>query len=101
MREFASNSLATVRGIDKLHSAWLAQRQDGKVPVVICDSYTEAPGAFGANYEPVFRIIKWIDRPADLQASPSAPSQPEPPAHVTDVPGEPESFDEYEAGDEF
>jgi hypothetical protein len=98
VREFASGSLATVRSIDRLHSDWFAGRQDGKVPVVMVDGYKESPGQFGANYEPIFKILKWIDRPSDLQ--PDGPQQPaqaqEPPPHVTDPVGEPESFDESE-----
>jgi hypothetical protein len=106
VREFASCSLATTRAIDKLHTAWVAERQDGKVPVVTVDGFIECPGQFGKNYEPTFKILKWIDRPADLvppdqQPTRPTPPTPEPPAYVADVPGEPESFDEEEEADSF
>jgi hypothetical protein len=100
IREFASNTQVTVRAIDQLHTEWLAQRQDGKVPVVTTTRYQEIPSGKGSvNYRPLFQIIRWIDRPADLQPNkaPSQPSGPQPsgpPAHVVDPIGEPEVFDE-------
>jgi hypothetical protein len=101
VREFSSGSLATVRAVDKLHTAWLAGRQDGRIPVVVVDGYKESPGQFGSNYEPLLRILKWIDRPSDLKPdSPQAKAQQaqvqEPPPHVVDPIGEPEVFDEEE-----
>jgi hypothetical protein len=102
VRELSSGSLATVRAIDKLHTAWLASRQDGQVPVVTVDGYKEAPGQFGSNYEPIFRILKWTPRPSDLRPDSSqAKSQQthaqEPPTHVVDpIGGEPEVFGEVD-----
>jgi hypothetical protein len=101
VRELASGSLATVRAVDKLHTAWLAGRQDGRVPVVTIDGYREAPGQFGSNYEPIFKILKWIDRPSDLKPDnprvrPHQAQPQEPPPHVVDPIGEPEVFDEEE-----
>jgi hypothetical protein len=100
VREWASGSLATVRGVDQLHTAFLAGRQDGKVPVVTTEGYKQVAGQYGANFEPILKILKWIDRPADFRtaAAPpaSAPTASEPPPHVTDVPGEPEAFDEQD-----
>jgi hypothetical protein len=96
VREFASCSLATTRAVDKLHTQWLAEKKDGMVPVVTVRDYIEAPGQFGKNFEPVFEILSWIERPPDLgpPSQQTPPKTPEPPGHVTDVPGEPEVFDE-------
>jgi hypothetical protein len=94
IREWSSCSLATVRAVDKLHTEWLASRQDGQVPVVTVDGYVEAPGQFGKNYAPVLKILKWIPRPADLQAPAPQPSPQGPPPHVTAPIGAPERFDQ-------
>jgi hypothetical protein len=101
VREFASCSLATTRAVDKLHTTWLAEKRDGKVPVVTVDGFIECPGQFGKNFEPIFKILKWIDRPSDLKPDhPQARSQQahvqEPPPHVVDPIGEPEVFGEVD-----
>jgi hypothetical protein len=99
IREWASNSLATVRSVDRLHTAWLAGRQDGKVPVVTMTGTLAIPGAFGSNQEPVLSIVKWIDRPAGFgpDASPATPESP--PPSITDPLGEPEVFDDADANE--
>jgi hypothetical protein len=104
--EFSSGSLATVRAIDKLHTAWLAGRQDGKVPVVLADGTIDAPGQWGANHEPILRIVKWIDRPSDFKPdalkSQNPPGTPQAVVSQVAAPiGEPESFDAEESADEF
>jgi hypothetical protein len=72
------------------------------VRVVTVDGYREVPGQFGSNYEPIFKILKWIDRPSDLKPDhPQARSQQthaqEPPSHVVDpIIGEPEIFGEVD-----
>jgi hypothetical protein len=101
IREWASGSLATVRAVDQLHTQWLASRQNGKVCVVTVDGYKESPGQYGSNYQPILRIVKWIDRPADLkpdavQATVQPAAATTPPPHVTDPIGEPEQFGEEE-----
>jgi hypothetical protein len=107
VRELASASLATVRAIDKLHTEWLATKEDGKLPVVKIDGWTEVPGQFGSNYAPVFRILKYVDRPPDMRPDARQnvgkpnPSTSGPPAHVIAVPGEPESFDAEDDADQF
>jgi hypothetical protein len=103
IREWASGSLATVRAVDQLHTQWLAGRQDGKVCVVTTDGYKESPGQYGSNYEPILRIVKWIDRPVDLKPgavqATARPTATTPSPHVTDPIGEPERFDEDEGED--
>jgi hypothetical protein len=101
VREWASNSLATCRGFDRLHDLWKAERDKhpGKLPVVISKSVEAIPGQFGENYMPVFGINKWMPRPDDMSegANPSAA----PPSHVTDPIGEPEEFGDDEVIEDF
>jgi hypothetical protein len=99
IREWTSTSLATVRAVDQLHTAWLTSRQDGKVPVVEAVGVKEAPGQFGSNYEPILQIRQWIDRPQDLQPDTTVQAQPmrrrTPPSYVTEPTGEPEDFSSF------
>jgi hypothetical protein len=99
VREFASNSFVMTTAIDGLLRAWYEQfRQEGKLPVVAVDDWTEVKGAHGSNFQPQFLIKRLVDRPADLkadnEASPLKPQVKSGPSHVTDVPGEPEIIDE-------
>ena len=57
VREWASGALATVRAVDKLHTLWLADSQDGLVPIVTIDDYLKIPGQYGSTFEPVFKIV--------------------------------------------
>jgi hypothetical protein len=90
VREWASCSLATVRAVDKLHSDWLAADM---VPVVTTEGYIEVPGAFGKNYAPMLKILKWVPRPPDLKPDASLVQVQQPPTRVTAPIGEPEQFD--------
>jgi hypothetical protein len=98
VREWTSTSLATVRAVDLLHTAWMAGHQPGKVPVVQMTGVKESAGG---NYEPVLEIVQWLDRPKDLQPGASEQPQPmrrrSPPPHVTEPTGEPEDFSDYQA----
>jgi hypothetical protein len=104
VREWTSTALVTVRALDQLHTEWLAHRQGDKVPVVRLVGVKKVPGQFGANFEPILEIAKWVDRPADLRPDASEEPEPQPtmrrrqnpPPHVTDPIGEPEQFDENE-----
>jgi hypothetical protein len=69
VREWSSNSSATCAGVNLLHDAWLAAKDQhpGKVPVVRMTEAQVVSGAFGDNYRPILTIINWVPRPADLQ----------------------------------
>jgi hypothetical protein len=68
VRELSGNSLHLCNAITDLYAAWEAGKDDyrGQVPVVTMDSVQPMKDQYGTNYRPVFRIVKWVDRPADL-----------------------------------
>lgn len=74
VRELASNAKAFLRGISDLHDAYLAQLagNEGKLPVVILDGSTIVQSGSGAtkaaNHSPNFKIVGFVDRPAQLVA---------------------------------
>lgn len=76
VRELASSSASFLRAFDALHDAYLSQAaaNPGKLPVVVITKTvpvtSKGSGQSSTNYEPVFEITAWVDRPADLKASP-------------------------------
>ncbi len=78
VREIASVSKAFLRGIDKLHDAYLAgvKSNPGKLPVVLMTDtipiVSEGKGQKSTNFCPEFEIGGWVARPVDLVASPRA-----------------------------
>ena len=100
VREFASTAKVVISAMDALHSAFEAapERAQGLVPVVSVAGTTpvttRTPQGSSTNYAPVFRIDKWVPRPAELEptaagagaaptASPPAGSVPPAPARQT------------------
>ncbi|WP_146217127.1 hypothetical protein [Falsiroseomonas bella] len=100
LREFASSAKVAIAAMDAVHSQFEAapERGQGLVPVVsfvgTTPVTTKTPQGSSTNYAPVFRIEKWVTRPADLPigavptaatATASAPAQPPaaPPRHVS------------------
>lgn len=95
LREFASSAKVVISAMDALHSAYEAapERSQGLVPVVSLAGTTpvtsKTPQGSSTNYAPVFRIEKWVARPADLSpdaataaAPPPAAAASAPPRHV-------------------
>jgi hypothetical protein len=78
VREIAGNAKVMIAGFDKLHTAYEAGlgQNAGKLPVVklakTIPVTTGQKGQQSTNYEPVFEIVKWVDRPEGLTA-PNAP----------------------------
>lgn len=76
VREMASNAQASIAGMDLLHDAYLAavKANPGKLPVVKLGStkaiLSTGKGASSTNYEPLWTIVAWADRPDKL--SPAA-----------------------------
>ena len=71
-REILSTSQAFWNGIDALHDAYLAGVEDhpGQLPVAVLKSVqvveTDINGKKGKSCTPIFEIIEWVPRPADM-----------------------------------
>lgn len=72
VREMASNSQASIGGMDDLHDAYLSgvKANAGKLPVVKLAGTkaitSKGKAASSVNYEPIWQIIAWVDRPDAL-----------------------------------
>jgi hypothetical protein len=84
IREMAANAQVSIQGMDALHDAYLkdAPAHAGQLPVVRLEKtaavVTTGKGADGKpvssqNYQPVWAIVGWAARPADLLAPGQAP----------------------------
>jgi hypothetical protein len=68
LREFSSTSNGAIIAIRDLYDAYEKQFDSSKqlVPVVTCESVQAVKSKFGTNYQPVFKIVKWVPRPQDM-----------------------------------
>ncbi len=69
VKEFMSNTKKTKDGVEPLSEKYDEGLKDnpGKLPVVqLEDTIAIKETAGGTNYQPVFKIVKWVDRPAAL-----------------------------------
>ena len=68
VRELAGNSSAMIAGMNELHTAFEAapEAAAGKIPVVKLVSVMEVKAGQSSNFQPVFQIMQWVDRPAAL-----------------------------------
>jgi hypothetical protein len=77
IREMAANAQVSIKGMDKLHDAYLkdAPAHPGQLPVVKLGTTvavaSQGKGADGKpvvsqNYEPCWEIIGWVPRPVEL-----------------------------------
>lgn len=72
VREMASNANVSVDGMDLLHDAYLegVQGNKGKLPVVkLSGTKTvsgKGKGVGSMNFQPVWQIVGWVDRPEKL-----------------------------------
>lgn len=76
VRELGGSAKALLEGFNQLHDAYLAEAdaiKSGKLPVIILADtravVTETPKGKNTNYAPVFEIVGWVSRPADLAAA--------------------------------
>lgn len=83
LREMASNAGVSIAGIDALHTAYTEQSaaNPGKLPVVQLKSTTpitksgkdkDGKPQSSTNYQPVWEIVAWIERPAELGGAATA-----------------------------
>lgn len=68
VREFAGNAAAIIAGMNTLHDEYEAasEARAGKLPLVQLSDTIEVQSTQGSNYQPVFTIVSWVDRPDDL-----------------------------------
>lgn len=72
VREIAATAKTILSPFDRLHDAYSAGLKDnpGKLPVVKMTGMkkidTKTAHGTNTNFEPVFEIVKWVDRPAEL-----------------------------------
>jgi hypothetical protein len=72
VRELSATSKAVLGAIDELHTTYEAEKiqHPGQLPVVSMPStkavVSTGQGKSSTNYAPVFEIVKWVDRPAEL-----------------------------------
>lgn len=82
VREFASTAGAVIESMNTLYDEWEAGKgaNPDKLPVVKCTGVTPVTSKHGTNYQPVFGIVAWADRPVELSgakvAAPSTPAAP-------------------------
>ena len=68
VRELAGNSAAMINGVNVLHTLYEAapQAYQGKIPVVQMTDALPIKTGPSTNFQPVFSIISWVDRPEIL-----------------------------------
>jgi len=72
VREMVSQSKAVIGSVDALHTQYEAGRLEnpGKLPIVALKGSTavvsSGKGQTSTNYQPIWEIVKWVDRPAEL-----------------------------------
>ena len=84
IREIAASAKSILGPVDKLHDAFLAARpaNPGKLPIVRMTGMnkvtTKTPKGNNDNFEPVFEIVGWIDKPS-FALGEAAETKPEAP----------------------
>ena len=99
VRVFTANAKSVIGAMDAVHSAYLAapESAQGLLPVVTMAATTpitsRGPQGNSTNYAPVFRIEKWVPRPAELtpeglaqRGQQQAPATSSPPAPAPAAP---------------
>jgi hypothetical protein len=67
-REILSTAAAFWNGVDALHDAYLAEAANhpGQLPVVTLANVQAVETSNGVSCTPIFEIVDWVDRPADM-----------------------------------
>ena len=76
VRVWSSNSTGACMGVSDLHDQYMAAANDnvGLVPVVEFTGGKHAKVGKGTTSIPQLKIVKWIDRPAELEDGAAAPA---------------------------
>ena len=66
--EFAGTSVHLSNAIKDVYAQYDAERANhrGELPVVACTGSEAIKDRHGTNYRPTFKIVQWVERPADL-----------------------------------
>lgn len=67
--ELCSSSMHLCKAIAALYTEYEANAKDGQVPVVEYTGSTGMKDKMGTNYAPNFKIVKYVDRPAEFDAT--------------------------------
>jgi hypothetical protein len=93
VRSFSHTAKVVLGPIDELHTKYASEKgaNAGKLPVVKLVKTMGVTCGSGdkksTNYSPVFEIVKWVDRPAELPLSGAVASAPKPePVKAATVP---------------
>ena len=99
LRELTSTARMVVGAMDLLHTQFLSEKDKnaGKLPIVTSRAPLPVKNKHGTNYQPVWEITGWVDRPealggtgpAPVEAAPASP----PPLAITR--SEPVSADDF------
>ena len=65
VRELAGNSGAMITGMNELHTVYeaSAEARTGKIPVVKMVNVIGVKAGQSTNFQPVFQVVAWVDRP--------------------------------------
>lgn len=91
-REVSSTAKVAIEGFGAAFGKYLEapERQSGKLPVLKMVSTTAIKSGQSTNYQPVFEIVAWVDRPNGLKgagaASAAPPAQPTAPTTMSPPP---------------
>jgi len=72
VRELSASASTTLAGLEECFDAYQAEaaKHPGKLPVIKCIETrpitSKGRQQSSTNYQPVFAIVQWVDRPADL-----------------------------------
>jgi len=80
--ELNGASMHLSNAINELYEQYEKDRKPGQLPVVACTGTTPMKDKMGTNYRPIFKIEKWVDRPAEFDAETQS-STPAPQAATT------------------
>mgnify|MGYP003343290710 CR=1 FL=1 len=74
LREFSSNAQAVLGAIDRLHTDYVTapESKQGLLPVIQFVGAQEVRGKHGSNFTPIFSIVKWVPRPAEMGGTATA-----------------------------
>jgi hypothetical protein len=66
--EMCTTSMHMLNAIKDIYGVFRekALDMDGKLPVVKCTGTEPSKDKFGTNYRPLFEIVDWVDRPAEM-----------------------------------